>query len=211
MLHRMSPPQHPLIRPSGHPPRPFSGPSRGAGAASGGAGGGEGGMGALLGVASQLRPPRVRSRGRCFASLGCDSCVDPPVTVVSPSARDSGTTLPPCFVAWRRPPSDRHELRCEAREQRWKREPLTIAAHQPVRLERRGAFHRERCLGPAKLSRRRCCGLIGSAGRRGTCGVDVVLASHKTVLFSFCSAASMLKTPRMTHEFFSILVTFMDA
>lgn len=60
MLHRMSPPQHPLSRPSGHPPRPFSGPSRGAGAASGGAGGGEGGMGALLGVASQLRPPRVR-------------------------------------------------------------------------------------------------------------------------------------------------------
>lgn len=61
MLHRMSPPQHPLPRPPGHPPRPFAGPSRGAGATSGGGGGGvgEGGMGALLGVASQLRPPRV--------------------------------------------------------------------------------------------------------------------------------------------------------
>ena len=71
-LHRMSPPQHPLSRPSGHPPRPFSGPSRGAGAASGSAGGGEGGMGALLGVASQLRPPRVslfNSRGRISRSF----------------------------------------------------------------------------------------------------------------------------------------------
>ncbi|CAM9120107.1 unnamed protein product [Ectocarpus sp. 8 AP-2014] len=59
MLHRMSPPQHPHSRLPGHPPRPFAGPSRSTGAGPGGAGVGDGGMGALLGVASQLRPPRI--------------------------------------------------------------------------------------------------------------------------------------------------------
>lgn len=56
---RMAPPQHPLPRPTGHPPRPFAGASSRAGPGPGGPGLGEGGMGALLGVASQLRPPRV--------------------------------------------------------------------------------------------------------------------------------------------------------
>lgn len=59
MLHRMSPPKHPLPRPPGHPPRPFAASRRDAGAGSNGSGMGDGGMGALLGVASQLRPPRV--------------------------------------------------------------------------------------------------------------------------------------------------------
>lgn len=58
--HRMAPPQHPLPRPTGHPPRPFVGAStRAAGSAPTVPGVGEGGMGALLGQASQLRPPRV--------------------------------------------------------------------------------------------------------------------------------------------------------
>lgn len=59
MSHRMAPPQHPLPRSAGHPPRPFAGASNRGGAGPGGAGVAEGGMGALLGVASQLRPPRV--------------------------------------------------------------------------------------------------------------------------------------------------------
>lgn len=57
--HRMAPPQHPLPRPTGHPPRPFVGASNRPGAAPAVPGVGEGGMGALLGVASQLRPPRI--------------------------------------------------------------------------------------------------------------------------------------------------------
>lgn len=62
--HRMAPPQHPLPRPTGHPPRPFVGASNRPGAAPAVPGVGEGGMGALLGLASQLRPPRV----------SCDGC-----------------------------------------------------------------------------------------------------------------------------------------
>lgn len=59
MTQRMPPPQHPLPRASGHPPRPFVGSNNRGGAVSTGSTSGEGGMGALLGVASQLRPPRV--------------------------------------------------------------------------------------------------------------------------------------------------------
>lgn len=51
--HRMAPPQHPH-------PRPFVASSmRGTASGAGAPGSGEGGMGALLGRASQLRPPRV--------------------------------------------------------------------------------------------------------------------------------------------------------
>lgn len=69
MAHRMPPPQHPLPRASGHPPRPFVGSNNRGGAVSGGSTSGEGGMGALLGVASQLRPPRVRLMGTCMPFL----------------------------------------------------------------------------------------------------------------------------------------------
>lgn len=93
MLHRMSPPQNPLPRPPGHPPRPFAGPSRGAGASHGSAGNGEGGMGALLGVASQLRPPRVSFRqtsGRVCDCAGIINSVHHPL-LLPPSLSTSAT------------------------------------------------------------------------------------------------------------------------
>lgn len=105
MMHRMSPPQHPLPRPPGHPPRPFAGPSRGAGAGSGGAGVGEGGMGALLGVASQLRPPRVRVGQPVLIGVGQHLCVLPtgvwrPITSCL-LTRMALTNELPCSVAKR--------------------------------------------------------------------------------------------------------------
>lgn len=69
---RMAPPQNPLSRPTGHPPRPFVGCSM-RGSPPNTQASGEGGMGALLGGASQLRPPRV-SHNDCWVTDPEDSC-----------------------------------------------------------------------------------------------------------------------------------------
>eukprot|EP00903_Cladosiphon_okamuranus_P017132 g15781.t3 len=95
MLHRMSPPQHPLPRPPGHPPRPFAGPRGGAGAASGGAGVGEGGMGALLGVASQLRPPRIDTNSGVKRETSAGNASLSQLLLTSPFSANDGARFTP--------------------------------------------------------------------------------------------------------------------
>eukprot|EP00752_Nemacystus_decipiens_P017504 g15692.t1 len=95
ILHRMSPPQHPLPRPPGHPPRPFAGPSRGTGAASSGAGVGEGGMGALLGVASQLRPPRIDTNSGVKRETSAGNASLSQLLLTSPFSSSDGARFTP--------------------------------------------------------------------------------------------------------------------
>lgn len=88
-------------------------------------------MGALLGVASQLRPPRVSfdQLKVVFGSfymivpkkVSCALDMLPGAAVLNDVANSSHTCLPPR--------ADRHELRGEARKQRWKYQPLSAASH----------------------------------------------------------------------------------